>query len=1678
MPKNISNTDSGGSGGVFPQILVNTFAAKLNSNSNSFLVYNSTPTDPLFKIDGSGVTPTATFYCDLNVVGSASFTSVSNIEVTSSMMSLATGNSSSDLIDIGFYGLYNSGGNKYRGLVRSTSLGRWALFKDINTVPSTTIALSGSWRDTLELQDLYFNGDGSTLSALKTDVDLFPDALQSLTTAEINQLQNINSNTISSTQWSYISNSNQRTDTAGTPSFSGLTLSTGVASLPAGTFITPTLNFSDSGSGIYRPAANQIGVSTNGTLNTYWTTGGMFLNTGVLTLTSGIASTPTLNFGSSTTGFYQAASNSIGLSISGSNLMTWNSTGETLASGALRVPNGTVGTPSFNLGSTTTGFYQPASNQIGVSVSGSNIGTWSSTGLVMNTLAISGISTASGSTANFTTLTGTLSTASQPNVTTLAGVTSIGTNYNAMRIMGQIAMIGVVFDPFTAISISASSSFYDLIQINGTLGTSFDVYTMYLMNFIPIVRTAGNEIYGIKLTPFYTYYANSGTTYSIYINPSYTFNNGSFLDTSYGIYVANQATGTNTSITGYFEHPSAGATNRIGVYAGSLSVGSTTQLLLSGYSYFANTITMGTGQILVPAGSEFAPSISFNTVNSTGLYQPNISEIAITCNGTLNTKWNSAGQTLSTGVLTVPNGLFGTPSITFAGNSTVGLNYDDGTIVIGNGTTYYAILGPDGISTNGSFITAPRISTTGNGVTNATYLALITALMTVNANSTTCNTVHTYMRFNLAAGTTGYKQRQYYAVFDNVSIGSGATMTEMIGFYSDTFINVTNSGTLTTACSAYFKTQTVAATNNCAVFAEDLVIGSSIGTPPTNGAMISGNTLIGTTSNPDSRKLLVNGSIESSTGGIYGTLQTVSQPNITTIGSTGIVLYNPGSMTIGSSSPSNAILTVDNGTTFFLGDNNYASLWTKGTINLFTAPSSGSVLTGLRLNETLTSSAGFNNDEYHALYIATTISPAGGSSNIYRGITVAPTIGTAGSSNGFIGINVVPSFSNGTNLTTLTGITVTDFTAAASTITSVIGGSFPHPGVSSTGARMGLYAGSLSVGDNTKAMTSSNLYVAGTTTHNSTAIFAAGAVGTPSLYMSTDSTTGFYRPGANQIGIAISGSLVGTWSSIGLAMNSLAISGVSTLTATTLGGTLSTASQPNVTTLAGVTSIGNSGNIALLNTVSIGTASPASGAELYVTSSSNTESWVNAPAASLSNRIWSKDGVAVWQNYIPANSTEIRWFANSADRMTLTSGGALTVSSITGTIITASQTNITSVGTLTGLTVNTSGTIGLTASGNFTKSITGDNTTTVSGSSSWSTVGSSTNGYAFRFNGATTAIDASNNFIYGYFNPSFTPTNGTTGIISGIQVAPTVVAPSTKTIAIFANIVSNPQYNSNVATITTAIGIYGKTGSSGAGTITSAYSGYFEAPTAGTNKYALYAENITTNATVVPPTGGIYSAGHIRLAASANLAVNGTTPATTLGLTANLPIVVGSGNASGPGYAFFGDNTAGMYYTTNALNFATSSTQRAFIDSSGLTLKNTGFFICDAGTSSGGQLHVAMRSTGSTLRWGIGLQDTESTGNAGSNFKIYSYADNGAFINVALDITRATNRFQTVGSTVIGPSTALATNATSGFLYIPSSAGAPTGVPGAETGKVAMQYDTTNNKLYVYNGAWKSVTLA
>ena len=60
------------------------------------------------------------------------------------------------------------------------------------------------------------------------------------------------------------------------------------------------------------------------------------------------------------------------------------------------------------------------------------------------------------------------------------------------------------------------------------------------------------------------------------------------------------------------------------------------------------------------------------------------------------------------------------------------------------------------------------------------------------------------------------------------------------------------------------------------------------------------------------------------------------------------------------------------------------------------------------------------------------------------------------------------------------------------------------------------------------------------------------------------------------------------------------------------------------------------------------------------------------------------------------------------------------------------------------------------------------------------------------------------------------------------------------------------------------------------------------------------------------------------------------------------------------------------------------------------------------------------------------------------------------------------------GNVIIG-TTALATNSTNGFPYIPTCPGTPTGVPTTLTGRAPMVWDSTNDVLYLYDGGWTAV---
>ncbi len=85
----------------------------------------------------------------------------------------------------------------------------------------------------------------------------------------------------------------------------------------------------------------------------------------------------------------------------------------------------------------------------------------------------------------------------------------------------------------------------------------------------------------------------------------------------------------------------------------------------------------------------------------------------------------------------------------------------------------------------------------------------------------------------------------------------------------------------------------------------------------------------------------------------------------------------------------------------------------------------------------------------------------------------------------------------------------------------------------------------------------------------------------------------------------------------------------------------------------------------------------------------------------------------------------------------------------------------------------------------------------------------------------------------------------------------------------------------------------------------------------------------------------------------------------------------------------------------------------------------------------------------------------------------------GPSANIALTfVTNNTSKggIDNLGNWVVGTA-ALNTTATDGFLYVPTCAGTPSGVPTTKTGMIPIIIDSTNDKLYFYRGGWKGGTV-
>jgi hypothetical protein len=128
---------------------------------------------------------------NFTVSGTTTTVNTSTLAVEDPLISLASGNNSSDAVDIGFYGLYDTTGSQdlYAGLFRDATDDKFKLFKGLQAEPTTTVNTSGTG---YAVGTLVANLEGTIQTASQTNIT----SVGTLTTLTVDDIT-INSSTIS-----------------------------------------------------------------------------------------------------------------------------------------------------------------------------------------------------------------------------------------------------------------------------------------------------------------------------------------------------------------------------------------------------------------------------------------------------------------------------------------------------------------------------------------------------------------------------------------------------------------------------------------------------------------------------------------------------------------------------------------------------------------------------------------------------------------------------------------------------------------------------------------------------------------------------------------------------------------------------------------------------------------------------------------------------------------------------------------------------------------------------------------------------------------------------------------------------------------------------------------------------------------------------------------------------------------------------------------------------------------------------------------------------------------------------------------------------------------------------------------------------------------------------------------
>jgi len=116
-----------------------TIAGDLKVGGNDILASDGSTA---ISMSGNNVTIAG----NLTVSGNTTTVNSTTLTVSDPLVFVAKDNNSTDAIDIGLFGLYDSSGtqDQYAGLYRDATDGKWKLFKDLQVAPTTTVNTAGT----------------------------------------------------------------------------------------------------------------------------------------------------------------------------------------------------------------------------------------------------------------------------------------------------------------------------------------------------------------------------------------------------------------------------------------------------------------------------------------------------------------------------------------------------------------------------------------------------------------------------------------------------------------------------------------------------------------------------------------------------------------------------------------------------------------------------------------------------------------------------------------------------------------------------------------------------------------------------------------------------------------------------------------------------------------------------------------------------------------------------------------------------------------------------------------------------------------------------------------------------------------------------------------------------------------------------------------------------------------------------------------------------------------------------------------------------------------------------------------------------------------------------------------------------------------------------------------------